>query len=101
MTAGQRDREQDGGKRGRADGTEPEQPAAGLARWSQPLGRWLRLPRAEHGTGLRECGALGCARDPEVGDLERALIAQEQVLRLDVAVDEAGGVRVRQAAGRL
>ena len=36
------------------------------------------------------------ARDAEVGDLDGAALAEEDVLRLDVAVDEAALVRERQ-----
>ena len=54
---------------------------------------------SEHGAGrglLR--GRLHRARDPEVGHLRLALAVQEDVLRLDVAVDEPVLVREREAA---
>ena len=37
------------------------------------------------------------ARDAEVGDLDAAVLAEEDVLRLDVAMDETALVRERQA----
>jgi hypothetical protein len=41
------------------------------------------------------------ARDAEVGDLGRALLVDEDVLRLDVAVHDAAGVRGAERAGDL
>ncbi len=56
--------------------------------------------RAGNGVGLGG-GAAGCLRQPEVGDLDaraaRSLVFQEDVARLDIAVDQPNGVRRRQA----
>ena len=41
-------------------------------------------------------GAGDRAGQPEVGDLDHAVLAQDDVLRLDVAVDQAGAVRGAQ-----
>src|SRR5207253_3127640 len=55
---------------------------------------------AEDGAGLCD-GRLGGASDAEVGDLHGPVAAHDQVLRLDVAVDETGLVRVREPPRRL
>jgi hypothetical protein len=56
---------------------------------------------AEHGADLRQPGALGCACDAEVRDLQHAVVANEEVGRLDVAVDETRVVRMLEARARL
>jgi len=47
----------------------------------------------EYGPGLRQLRSVERAGDPEVGDLERPVGRDQQVLRLDVAVNEAGIMR--------
>ena len=48
---------------------------------------------AEHGPGLRQLRSVERAGDPKVGDFERPVRHDQQVLRLDVAVNEAGIMR--------
>jgi hypothetical protein len=60
--------------------------------------RWLDWLAAWRAGGLappREL-ALASRVDPEVGDLQHAAVAQEQVAGLDVTVHDSLGVRVRQ-----
>ena len=57
--------------------------------------------RAHHLAGLREGHPLGGAGDAEVGDLDPAVGGDEEVRGLDVAVDDAGGVRHAEGLGRL
>ena len=56
--------------------------------------------RAEQGAGLGQVG-VGELRDPEVGDLDPVFLVQDQVLRLDVAVDDALAVGVVDRRGDL
>jgi len=56
---------------------------------------------AQNGADLSECGRLRRTRDPEVGDLERAVAPQQEVLRLHVAVDEPRLVRVLEPVAGL
>ena len=56
---------------------------------------------SEHGSVLCQPRQLGGPRDPEVGDLQDVVLANEKVRRLDVAMDEAGIVRVLQPGARL
>ncbi len=48
---------------------------------------------ADDRPGLGERAEIGCARDSEVGDLDALVVVQQQVRRLDVAVDDPVGVR--------
>ena len=50
---------------------------------------------------LGELGRIGGPRDAEVGNLQHAVLAQEEVRGLDVAMDEAGVMRVLQACRSL
>ena len=50
---------------------------------------------------LGDRGQLVVARDPEVGDAEVAAGVEQQVRRLEVAVDDARRVRRVERAGRL
>ena len=50
--------------------------------------------RAEHRVGVGDVGALDGLRDAEIGQLHRPVAAQQDVGRLDVAVDDAGGMGV-------
>jgi hypothetical protein len=56
--------------------------------------------RAEHRAELRQLGRVE-ARDAEVGDLHAAVVEQDDVARLDVAVDDAALVRVLQRGEQL
>ena len=51
---------------------------------------------AEHGSLLREPSQLGSARDPEIGDLEDTVLANEEVRGLHVPVHETRIVRMLQ-----
>ena len=64
------------------------------------LGRQV-LGGAEERPLLGEVGRLGGLGDAEVADLHPAVLGQQDVGGLDVAVDEAGGVGDRQRAGDL
>ena len=76
-----------------------------VARRACPLApRLLRrqVPgRAEDRPGLRERVHAGRARDPEVGDLNVPAAVEDQVARLDVAMDDAGLVRRVERGGRV
>ena len=56
---------------------------------------------AEHAAGRGHPVLLELARDPEVGQLRPPLGVDQDVLRLDVAVDHVAGVGDGQAAGDL
>ena len=57
---------------------------------------------AEHDAGRLGPRRLGDrAGEPEVGDAQPALLVEEEVRGLDVAMDEAPAMRVLEAAGRL
>ena len=61
----------------------------------QHLDRVNRLARgaaAIHGQRLREPRAVVTCRDAEVAELEDAVRAEQEVLRLHIAVDQTGGV---------
>ena len=76
----------------------------GLAVHRLALGRLGRhvAGRAHHGAGRLGVGRLGQgAGHAEVGHPDQALLVEEQVGRLDVAVDQAPGVRVGQALRHL
>ena len=79
---------------------DPERVEVGLAGdvvAERLLGRDV-VGRAEHAAVGRQPVLVERARDAEVGDLRRALLVDEDVLRLDVAVDDAalvGGARAR------
>ena len=60
---------------------------------------YAAVPRTRAGLGERP--RRPDARDPEVGDLRAALAVEEDVRRLQVAVDEAALVRVREPGGDL
>ena len=45
--------------------------------------------------------SVGVVRQPEVGDPDGAPLVEQDVRRLDVAVDDPLGVRVGQGLGRL
>jgi hypothetical protein len=64
------------------------------------LGRHV-VRRAEHAAVRREAVVVERAGDAEVGDLGRALLVDQDVLRLDVAVDDAARVRGAERAGDL
>ena len=81
----------------RADG-EDVAPVIDL-RTRDLLGRHV-IERAEHHARLRHA-RVGQARDAEVEDLERAFGGDDQVGRLDVAMDDAGVVRVGEAGAQL
>jgi hypothetical protein len=51
---------------------------------------------AEHHAGLRDARLPRRRGDPEVPDGEAVVLVEQQVARLDVAVDDALGVRVVQ-----
>ncbi len=83
--------------------------ARGLLR-GHVRGRSGPRPRARHrpagaGLGRARLALRGIAhelpREPEVGNPHAPVVADQQVLRLDVAVDEARGVRGREAFPRL
>jgi hypothetical protein len=57
--------------------------------------------RSENGAGLRESRVGRRTRDPEVGDLQRAVGPNEQVVWLDVTMDEARFVRVSEPRASL
>ncbi len=57
--------------------------------------------RAEDAAVSGEALLVQRARDAEVGDLGHALLVDEDVLRLDVAVDDAAAVRGAERAGDL
>ncbi len=59
------------------------------------------LDRAEHRPRLGDRGGRQRTRDPEVGDLDRALRGDEDVLGLDVPVDDPHAVRVVQDVAHL
>ncbi len=64
------------------------------------LGR--HVPRRAH--DLTPCGQRGLAvapRDAEVGDVDVLVCVEEEVLRLDVPVDDSGGMGVVERLGRL
>ena len=72
----------------------------GLARLLALLRRHV-LVRAEHEVRAREPRVLlraEHAAEAEVGDLDDVALAEQHVLRLDVAVDDAVSVRVRERA---
>src|SRR4029453_15491230 len=50
--------------------------------------------RSHHGTGSGDLGEVGSGRDPEVGHLDDAVVANEQVRRLDVPVNDVLAVDV-------
>ena len=56
---------------------------------------------AEHGADLGDVGLLGRLGDAEVGELDHAVAAAQQVAGLDVAVDDLVAVRVGEPAARL
>jgi hypothetical protein len=60
------------------------------------LGRHVRR-RSHEGAGIRERVLAGHARDAEVGDLRATLFVEDDVRRLQVAVDQATVVRVCEA----
>ena len=64
------------------------------------LGRDV-VRRAEDAAVGRQALLLERAGDPEVGDLRRALLVDEDVLGLDVAVDDPARVRGAERAGDL
>ena len=64
------------------------------------LGRHVRR-RAEELAGDGHALQVDDLRDAEVHQLEHAVLADHDVLGLDVAVDDAGGVRVRERAADL
>ena len=57
--------------------------------------------RAEHGSGLGEGRVGSHPRDPEVRDLRPVLVVEEDVRRLQVAVDETVPVRMSESRGEL
>ena len=57
-----------------------------------------RRGRDEDGRDRRR--RVAAVRDPEVGDLDRALLAHEDVVRLEVAMNDPGRVRGGEAATR-
>lgn len=59
------------------------------------------VPQGDHLVGVSVAGHTLGARQAEVGQLELAGAADEQVLRLDVAVQHAAPVAVGQAAQQL
>ena len=60
------------------------------------------LARAEHGAGLRQrLLHVECPGDAEVGHLRRSALVEQNVVRLDVAVDDLELVRVGERAGDL
>ena len=59
------------------------------------------LDRAQHGAGLRHVGIVPDLGDPEVGHHHAAVLAQQDVGWLDVAMDEAGLVGGTQGVGDL
>jgi hypothetical protein len=69
-------------------------PAGGL------LGRQV-AGRAEHRVAVVACLLAGRPRDTEVGDLDGAVRAYQQVARLDVAVHQPGPVRRPERHGGL
>ncbi|HEY6213713.1 MAG TPA: hypothetical protein VIW45_15580 [Vicinamibacterales bacterium] len=66
------------------------------------LGRHV-VQRAHQRAGLRHAGrrCVSDARDAEVQDLQRSARVEHQVRRLDVAVNDAGAVCVREAVAEL
>ena len=56
--------------------------------------------RAEHRAARGHARVADRAREPEVGDADAALLVDEHVLRLEIAVDDALGVRGGEARGR-
>ena len=58
------------------------------------------LGGAHHLAGLGQRHLVGQAGDAEVGDLDAAVRGDQQVARLDVAVDQALRVGNRQGRGR-
>ena len=55
--------------------------------------------RSEHRAGHRQRVHAGCARDPEVGDVDGPVSVEHEVRRLDVTVDDAvamGGIDRRR-----
>ncbi len=88
----------DGGVQGRAEGEHVRR----RVRVGTPRGlrrEERRCPREEAGAGERDV-ARG-AGDPEVGDLGGAVLAEQDVARLDVPVHHARGVRRGQRGGHL
>ena len=82
---------------------DPERVEVGLAGDGPPerlLGRDV-VRRAEHAAVGGQALLVQRARDPEVGDLRRALLVDEDVLRLDVAVDDLALVGGAERAGDL
>ena len=68
----------------------------------EPLGGDVRQ-RSRHVAGLGQRLGVGHLREPEVEDARRYAIAvgEEDVRRLDVAVEDPGGMRVGQAVAHL
>ena len=64
------------------------------------LGRDVR-GRSEHRAGLGERARVAHVRDPEVGDLRASLAVEEDVCRLEVAVDQPVRVRVSEPVGEV
>jgi hypothetical protein len=82
---------------------DPERVDVGLAGHlvAERLLRGDVVGRAEHAPGRGQPLRLERPRDPEVGHLRPALGVDQDVLRLDVAVDEHLGVRGRQRSSDL
>ena len=81
-----------------AEGVDVARRPGGLA--GCLLGRDVR-GRSEHRPGFGQRRAIADLRDPEVGDLRPALVVEEDVRGLEVAVDEAARVGLREPGGDL
>ena len=59
------------------------------------------IDRAQELAGARQRGVVGRLDQPEIGEVGVVALTDQDVLRLDVAVDQAGGVRLVERLGDL
>ena len=89
-------------QRAYSDAAQAEQVGAVVDRLAAGLLGGHVLRRAGHDAALRQAGVVGGAGQAEVGELDPLdAVLQQDVGRLDVAVDQPLRVRRRQPGGRL